>query len=116
MTRRCPKSLLRWAVWLALGGLLLAAQQQALLHPLMHLHGSAQRHADAQAEAAAHDEAAPDCALCLACAAAAHLAAAAAHGMAAPPWSGGPAVATAGQALAARALSLWHNRGPPGPA
>ena len=70
----------------------------------------------AQAEAAAHDEAAPDCALCLACAAAAHLAAAAAHGMAAPPWSGGPAVATAGQALAARALSLWHNRGPPGPA
>ena len=89
---------------LALGWLLLAAQQVALQHPLAHL------------EAPAQDAAEPDCRLCLACAAAVHLAAAAAGvAPASPPCdTRGADIAPAG--VVARAPVTGHNRGPPGEA
>ncbi len=113
MTRRHPKLLPRWAVALALGVWLMAAQQLALLHPLSHL-GDAARHPDhSHDEALTTDAADVACSLCLACAAATPLASSAAVGAQAVP-GGTPAIlGMATPRLVARAPSTGHNRGPP---
>ncbi|HMO45770.1 MAG TPA: hypothetical protein PKB14_07035 [Rubrivivax sp.] len=117
MSRR-PRFLPRWALWLALCAWLLAAQQQAWLHPLAHLHGLHGLHGPspnlARDAASAHDEAGLDCALCLACAALAHPATAAGTASPALPQAEAGVAILTEPGLAARAPVAAHNRGPPG--
>jgi hypothetical protein len=113
MTGRHPKLLPRWAVALALGLWLMAAQQMALLHPLSHLGDAAQHSGHSHEEALTTDVAGVACSLCLACAAATLLASSAAVGTQAVPGGTPAAAGLATRRLLARAPSTGHNRGPP---
>lgn len=113
MQRSRLKLLPRWALWLALGGLL-AAQQCVLLHPLAHLPGAPAAHAQAGPDPQAPDAADAACTLCLACAAVAQLAAGVP--VAAPPCRAAalPAAAPVATGRPIQHAFARHNRGPPG--
>jgi hypothetical protein len=111
--RRRPTLPTRWALLLALGGMLLLGQQLALLHPLAHAAGLAQAHADAHHDGHGSDDGTADCDLCLGCAALAHLAGAAeVAATIALPYGAGALVAPS-PAVVGRTHATCRNRGPP---